>query len=196
MTSWQLESTGGTAIRTQVPELGRLRIEIFRDWPYLYEGTLDYERHYFETYARCPDSLVVTARADGKAIGATTALPLSAAAADMQAPFIAVGWSLEETLYFGESVVQKAWRGQGLGVAFFEAREVHARRLGLRHCVFCAVERPADHPARPPGYIGNEAFWSHRGYRRQPHLHCTFDWCDVGETQPSTHTMTFWLKTF
>lgn len=195
MPAWQVESLHGTAVRARVSELGQLRIEIFRDWPYLYEGTLDYERHYFETYARCADSLVVIARVDGEAIAATTALPLVAAAPEMQAPFLAAGWALDETLYFGESVVQKTWRGVGLGVAFFELREAHARSLGLRHCVFCAVDRPADHPARPADHVGNEAFWARRGYLRQPQLHCSFDWRDIGAAEATPHVMTFWSKT-
>ena len=34
----------GTALGQVLPDLARLRITVFRDWPYLYEGTLAYEQ--------------------------------------------------------------------------------------------------------------------------------------------------------
>ena len=35
---------------TAFDDLARLRIEVFRDFPYLYEGDLDYERQYLSTF--------------------------------------------------------------------------------------------------------------------------------------------------
>jgi len=32
-------------------DLARLRIAVFQDFPYLYEGTVDYEKTYLQTYA-------------------------------------------------------------------------------------------------------------------------------------------------
>ena len=37
------------ALREVVSDLARLRIEIFRDFPYLYDGTLAYEERYIST---------------------------------------------------------------------------------------------------------------------------------------------------
>lgn len=34
----------GTDLIPYIPELARLRIQVFRDFPYLYDGTLDYEK--------------------------------------------------------------------------------------------------------------------------------------------------------
>jgi GNAT superfamily N-acetyltransferase len=96
--------------------------------------------------------------------------------------------------YFGESVLLKAYRGRGLGVRLFEEREAHARSLGARYTVFCAVQRPADHPRRPPGYVALDAFWNRRGYRRHPSLHTAFRWRDVDEPAETSKTMAFWFK--
>lgn len=184
----------GTAIRHQWQALAALRIEVFKEWPYLYEGTLDYERHYLETYAACDDSLAVIAWDGAACVAATTALPLRAAEAAMRKPFEQAGMGIDHTLYFGESVVLASHRGRGIGVAFFEQREVHARALGLAQCAFCAVDRPEEHPLKPAHHQGNEAFWARRGYRRQPALQCTFDWLDRGEAAPTPHTLSYWLR--
>ena len=42
--SFVIETLTGEALQRALPDLARLRIEVFREWPYLYDGTLDYER--------------------------------------------------------------------------------------------------------------------------------------------------------
>ena len=49
----------GAALEPWLDGLGRLRISVFREYPYLYDGTLEYERDYLKTYARSQESLVV-----------------------------------------------------------------------------------------------------------------------------------------
>ena len=43
--------TAADAILAAVPDLARLRIGVFREFPYLYDGSLDYERDYLADYA-------------------------------------------------------------------------------------------------------------------------------------------------
>jgi len=185
----------GGGIREQLQVLAALRLTVFRDWPYLYNGTLDDERQYLETYLRCDDSIAVLAWDGDLCVGATTALPLRNAEAAMRAPFAEATADIDHTLYFGESVVLQSHRGLGIGVAFFEQREAHALSLGMTRCAFCEVERPASHPLKPPDYKPNDAFWTRRGYTRQPALQCTFDWLDRGEPAATPHTLTYWLRT-
>lgn len=184
----------GAAIQEQLQALAALRLTVFRDWPYLYEGTVDYEQRYLETYASCNDSIAVLAWDGAQCVGATTALPMQSAEAAMRTPFEQAALEIDNTLYFGESVVLSSHRGRGIGVAFFEQREVHALALGLRRCAFCAVDRPENHPLKPAGYTPNDAFWTRRGYTRQPTLQCRFDWLDRGESAPTSHTLTYWLR--
>jgi GNAT superfamily N-acetyltransferase len=96
--------------------------------------------------------------------------------------------------YFGESVLERAWRGRGIGVAFFAGREARAAALGFRRTAFCAVERPADHPLRPHGYVPLDAFWGRRGYVRRPELRASFDWRDIGQQTETPHPMVFWTR--
>jgi GNAT superfamily N-acetyltransferase len=96
--------------------------------------------------------------------------------------------------YFGESVLLPAWRGRGLGHAFFDHREAHARALGrFDTTAFCAVDRDPDDPRRPPAHRGNEAFWTGRGYARQPGMTMRLRWNEIdrGEVE---HALTFWLR--
>ncbi|MCB9590660.1 MAG: GNAT family N-acetyltransferase [Polyangiaceae bacterium] len=174
--------------------LAALRVSVFRDFPYLYEGSLSYELEYLEVYFRSQGAFSAVVWQGEEAVGATTMLPLTDAEAEAQEPFLEAGYERAELAYFGESVLLRAFRGRGLGVKFFELREAHARSLGLKLATFCAVDRPTDHPARPADYVPNDSFWQHRGYRKVPELQASFSWPDVGETESTSKSMTFWLR--
>ena len=53
--------TGGDDIRRHLDAVAALRIDVFRDWPYLYDGSLDYERRYLRPYVDSPGAVVVGA---------------------------------------------------------------------------------------------------------------------------------------
>lgn len=191
----QIQWCHGREIAPFIPDLARLRIAVFRDFPYLYDGTTAYEEDYLATYAQSPESLFVLAVDGGAVVGAATGLPLRDETDAFRAPFVAVGRNPEDVFYFGESVLLPAFRGRGLGVRFFAEREAWARHMGrFKACAFSAVERPHDHPLRPAGYVPLDAFWNRRGYVHHPELRTSFVWQDVDEAQPTPKPMSFWLK--
>ncbi|MCZ8123573.1 MAG: GNAT family N-acetyltransferase [Magnetospirillum sp.] len=184
----------GEGIAPFVPDLARLRVGVFRDWPYLYEGSLDYERKYLAKYVRLARATVVLARDGDAVVGASTALPLVEAEAELRAPFLDAGLDPAEVYYYGESVLLAPYRGRGAGVRFFAEREGRARAFGFGYATFCGVVRPPDHPARPPDYVPLDAFWTKRGFVPRPDLMASFEWRDVGGTVPTRKPMAFWLK--
>ena len=68
--------TGADEIRRHLDAVAVLRIDVFRDWPYLYDGAIAYEREYLEAYAGSNDSVFVLAFYGDAVIGASTGLPL------------------------------------------------------------------------------------------------------------------------
>lgn len=193
----------GSALEGVIADLAQLRIRVFRDYPYLYDGDADYEAKYLATYARARGGVVVLVRDGGRIVGASTALPLTEETDEVRAPFITAGYDPARVFYLGESVLLPEYRGRGIGVRFFDEREAHARGLAADPAsglgpfdwlTFCAVERAADDPRRPPGYQPLDRFWAHRGYTRHPALRTEFSWRELGETEESPKPMVFWLK--
>ncbi len=190
---YQIHLLRGAAVAPWLDALGGLRIRVFQEYPYLYEGSLEYERDYLRTYQKSAGSLVVIVTdAAGEAVGATTCIPMEDESAEFKEPFLAAGHHPFDILYFGESILLPEWRGRGIGGKFFDLREARARELGRTLTTFCAVDRPADHPLRPPGYRDLYGFWQARGYIRQPSLQANFSWKEIGEEAESPKSLTFW----
>ncbi len=190
----RVEARTGAAIAPILKDLARLRIAVFRDFPYLYDGDLAYEAWYLERFAAAPDALVAAAVAGDRLVGAATAVPLVHEHDDFQAPFRRHGIDPRDVFYLAESVLLPAHRGQGIGHAFFDLRETAGRRQSFATAAFCAVVRPDDHPLRPEGYRPLDAFWRQRGYRPVPGMATTFPWKDLGDAVETTKPMQFWTK--
>ena len=194
MSTLRLEAFTGDAAKPYISELARLRMTIFRDFPYLYEGSLEYEEKYLSIYTASPDSFLAIVFDEDKVVGATTAIPLLQETEEFKQPFIEHGYDLSKIFYFGESLLYPQYRGQGIGVKFFEEREKQAKIYGATLAAFCAVERPEDHPLQPPGYQPLHSFWRKRGFERKPDLQTMYFWKDVGDEVETPKPMIFWLK--
>lgn len=176
-------------------DLARLRIDVFRAFPYLYDGDIDYERRYLATYARAPESLFVLAFDGERVVGASTGIPLEQETKAVREPWSAAGIDPVDVFYFGESVLLPEYRGLGLGHRFFDEREAYARKLGrFERTSFCAVEREADHPRRPADYRTLHSFWRARGYRCHADLHCWMDWKEIDTDVEVAHRLAFWSR--
>ncbi|MFV3405635.1 GNAT family acetyltransferase [Pseudomonas sp. NY15463] len=191
----QIRLLHGAAIAPYIDDLARLRLTVFREFPYLYDGDEAYEAEYLSTYARSGRSLVVLALDGEQVVGASTCLPLADESPEFQQPFLAQGRDPATVYYFGESVLLPAYRGRGLGVRFFIERESYAHKLAeFDYCAFCAVERPAGHPRRPEDYKPLHGFWRNRGFLHEPSLRTAYSWRDLDEPEQSPKIMSFWLK--
>lgn len=171
-----------------------MRIAVFAEWPYLYDGDLAYEERYLAAFAGEQDALLVVARDGDRIVGASTASPMPGQEPAIRDPVEAAGIDPAAACYFGESVLLPDWRGRGIGHAFVDGREAHARALGLSITMFAAVIRPHDHPSRPAGYRPLDGFWKARGYEPVQGLTCTLEWRDHGESAESPKALQFWQR--
>ncbi len=103
----QIRTLTGEVIKPYVMDLARLRIDIFRDYPYLYEGSLDYEERYLIPYLRSPDTVMVLAMDGDRVVGAASGMPLEIETAEVKRPFLQAGIPVDEVFYFGESLLYK-----------------------------------------------------------------------------------------
>ncbi|WP_313804806.1 GNAT family N-acetyltransferase [Sphingobium sp.] len=175
-------------------ELATLRMTVFRAWPYLYDGSLDYEADYLAEFLNDDAAMLVVARLGEIPVGMATASPMATQSDIVRAPFLAAGIDVGRLFYFGESVLLPAFRGLGLGHRFFDEREAEARRAGANRATFCAVQRDEDHPSKPEKARDLKPFWRKRGYHPSAQFDTTMMWQEVGEPHEREHRMRFWMK--
>lgn len=194
-----VETLTGSTLEKALPSLAQLRIAVFRDWPYLYEGTFAHEQEYMASFAASEDAVIVAARDGDQIVGAATAVPLREHTDSFVPLFEAHGINPDTVFYFGESVLLPAYRGRGIGHAFFDWRENQARKASgskaaYTRSAFCGVIRPPDHPLRPRDYRPLDAFWTKRGYRKVDGMIGSFTWKDIDEPAATPKPMQFWMK--
>ena len=190
----EVRALTGPALEAALDGVAALRIAVFRDWPYLYDGNLAYERAYLKTYRDNPGALLVGAFHQGRLVGASTSTLMEDHAEAFSAPFRALNIALENILYGAESVLLPEYRGIGLGHRFIDLREDHARAHGRAYVAFCSVKRPDSHAAKPAHARSNDAFWLGRGYQPLPGVLAEFAWKDVGDTEETVKPLQFWMR--
>ncbi|MEQ1754524.1 MAG: GNAT family N-acetyltransferase [Micropepsaceae bacterium] len=109
--SLRVEAITGEDLKVHLGDVARLRIEVFRDYPYLYDGDLDYEARYLHALASSPKAVMVGAFDGEHLVGVATGAPLFEQAAEITLPFRQRGLDVDRYFYFGESVLKSGYRG-------------------------------------------------------------------------------------
>lgn len=159
----------GDALGAWIDRTARMRLEVFSGWPYLYEGTLEIERKYFEAFQGRSGAVVVEARLDGEFAGLATAIAFERdlyILSRSKEIFRAAGEDPGAFFYLGELLVEPRCRGRGIGRALLEEVRAEGRSQGLSRCCLMAVERPLDHPSRPRDFREPVPLWVEAGFRR------------------------------
>ena len=190
----KIETLTGAALTEALDDVARLRIAVFRDWPYLYDGSYDYERRYLQTYEQSNRAIVVGAYDGDWLVGAATGAPLAEHADDFFQAFAGSTLDIDKTFYCGESVLLPRYRGRGIGHGFFDRREDYARGMGYDNICFASVVRPPNHPLRPDSYRSLDSFWEGRGYARLPGVVAHFPWKDVDQAVETDKPLQFWMR--
>lgn len=186
-------------------DLARLRMAIFRDFPYLYEGNDTYESTYNAPYGQSSKSLFVVIKASNEVVGISTAIPMRDMDESIALILSDAGYTAASGFYLGESVLTPNFRGRGLYKKMFDLREEEARLQGHSFTAFLSVVRESDHPLKPINYIPHDTTWKSYGYT-PIEAHMTFSyptvplpdskntsgWSKQGSTHD--HTLQFWVK--
>jgi len=189
-----------SAILPHIRTVADLRIRLFRHYPYLYDGSPDYEERYLRGFAQTNRALLLLAFDGDRPVATATSLPLASGADILEGAdklFEAEGYNPHSVYYYSEILVEPAYRGLGIARRFYEHRAQFARHHGYQTASFAAIVKPESHPQRPPGYFDPAVLWHRLGFTPHPDLRIQYEWPTIeadGSTIERAHTLRFWTK--
>jgi GNAT superfamily N-acetyltransferase len=188
MDSLEIRVLSGALLDASIDVIGQMRMDAFREFPYLYDGAIENERRNLRQFTQTPKALVCSAYLGGEFAGIATGAPLWAA--------IACSLSPADFFYIGEVIVLPEFRHRGIGPALIRRVEEESKLRGFEKTCFLCVERPLDHPLKPKGYQAPDSIWKSLGYT-QSEIRIEFEWDSFelsGLVSRQKHTMCYWLK--
>lgn len=196
MTAIEITTIKGRDIAQHIEALGRFRIEIFREFPYVYDGDMSYETKYLSRYARCNESLLLLGM-DAQGIAcACTGIPLDYELDEFQLPFLRRGLALADKFYLGEIMIRKDRRAQGLGTRLLaQALATVAASNRYRQVLLCTVLREPNHALKPKDYRATYNLWTKFGFEKLAGFDVEFSWKDIGAEAETKKVMATWAKT-
>lgn len=184
----------GAKIRPYLEAIATLRIKIFQEYPYLYQGEERYELEYLKVYADSLRALALLAWDGDVLAGALTAIPLEDELPELLSPFAGTPYPVERIFYLGELLFHPAYRGRGLGTGMLgEAEEYVRNQDGFDFLTCATVERPEDHPMRPDDFIPIDRFLHRNGFALLPDVVAALHWPELDGVSLE-HNMLFWIK--
>ena len=184
----------GPEIEASLDDLVTLRLEIFREYPYLYEGEREDELRYLRMYAEKPGAVVMLVQDSGEIAGAVTGIPLEHEDLKLIEGFAGTDCPLNEIYYVGEMLLYPAYRSRGLGLRLMAQVEEHVRSFGKYRYLTCAtVIRHDDHPLRPASFVPIDRFLARTGFNPLSGVGTSFAWAETDGIKRE-HPMRFWIK--
>ncbi len=195
MTDIHVRSFTSSGLKPYLHSMAKLRMEVFKDFPYFEEPDLERETTYLRHICAEKETIGVLIFDNTTLVGASLGYPLRAEEPAVHQPFLEHHLNIDTYFHFGDSVLLKQYRGRGIGHHFFDAREIHVSHYKkYLHTCFCVPDRPDPDPHQPKDFILLYDFWRKRGYVHHPELQCHLSWKQIDEAHPSPKQMSFWIK--
>ena len=182
----------GLDVIPYLDDIARLRITIFREFPYLYEGSLAYEKEYLAKFSRSKESVTILAKDQEEVIGVFTGLPLH-----LEEETITRSIPQEKLLdsfYFSELLLLKAYRKQGIGKNLLQQMETIIKQKAVyQRIVFASILREENHSLKPLDYYSMDNAWKKYGYSKTTDT-CQILWKEINQEEESPKTLAIWEK--
>lgn len=198
--NFSYELSTGEDILDKVRDIALFRIKYFKDYPYLYEGSLEYEEEYLCEYSKDQKSLVITIHnKEKKIVGVSTSIPLISSAKIVTTAkdlFLSSGLNPSNFFYYGEIILDYSIRQKGLSRKIYNLQDMHAHRLGYRSIAIATVIRDGEDSLGQRSRIFADPLWTALGFKKTDILF-SYNWPTIfpdGSIQNTDNKMVYWVK--
>lgn len=183
----------GQQSRRYAEQIASIRLELFREFPYLYLGTVEEEYEYLSMYFDSPSAtLVLGFDRENQLVCYSSSLAVDDCTDDIKLPCASLGYL--NILYIGEVMLRSDYRSRGISRYCMAHHEALAREGGYDAVVFMTIDRSHDHPCAPVGYRPLDDLWIKYGYKRVTGVSVLQSWRQVDTQEYVSHTLSLWIK--
>jgi len=176
----------GSDMEQYVNDMIRLRLTVFRESPYFYDGTEGEERAYLEQHLHSEKGLFLIAKTGDHVIGMLSGTPMKDRD-DYAYPYVKNAIPTDSIFCLGELVVEQSDHREQIGLNLYQLFEEHVRSLGSYDTISeCVVL----HPIAGEG----KSILMQVGGSKCPNLvyHCF--WKEIDQEVSTDHVMEYWSK--
>lgn len=189
-----LQAFTGKEAKKYLKQIANIRITMFKEFPYLYEGSLEDEEEYLNIYFSSENSIVLLVLDGDEVVGFSNSIPLNDEMEEIKAPFIKNKIDISKYLYIGEMMIKEKYRNKNLSNIIAKYHEEHAKEKNYSNMVFMTVIRPDDHPLKPENYRPLEPLWKSLGYRILEEMKIKIPWKQIDGDIPQENQLEVWSK--
>jgi GNAT superfamily N-acetyltransferase len=195
------EVVKGKKIEQYAKYIASLRLLMFKEFPYLYIGSLEHEKKYLAFYSNSTDGVLILAKQDGCIVGLLTGMSMTGICehiSDFKKILDKNKRSIQSAYYYGEALVLEAYRGQGILTKMFQELDAEIKHMGYNQAYGITVIREKNDSRRPSNYRDTESLWEHLGLVKTNMVYGG-EWETVsktGETETAMNQLQVWEKTF
>lgn len=190
-----LEVLKGSEVIPHLKRLIEIRSWFYRDYPYLYDESIEDEENYLSWYGNSENTLLVVAKRNDEIVGAIIGHPLPESLKENKEAFQCTVVSREDLFYLGDNMVIRELKIGNLREQMYWKFENAVQYLKkYKGIVVCEVERDKNDPKKITNDYSDEFTWSSLGFVREPNQIANFSWKEIGDAESSNHQMIFWRK--
>lgn len=188
----------GPDLKNEIEHLAHQRLILFKEYPYLYHGTLEQEIEYCSWFCDLSTTALAIAYCDDKPVGlvsGTSFVDFSTHFIGSYDLFKSASLAPETFFYVAEVLIHPMHRDKQVATQLFALIETYAHEAGYTN--MCLVEEShAQHPLKPLDYKSLDPFFTKLGYSKT-NLQITYSWSTIqidGSLQDEEHSMNYWIK--
>lgn len=156
-------------LKPLLPFVAALRIKIFREYPYLYEGDFIEEMEDLRNCSQKSHNAVAIACHNNIPIGFLYGIPLTEFASHFENPVVDLfkekKLAPETCYYFADIIILPEHRGNHLSKKLFDTLETYAQEQGYCSASFI-TESHEFHPLKPVDYKSLDPLWNSLNYKK------------------------------
>ena len=190
----EFEIATGHEFQQYTNEIAALRMLVFKEYPYLYDGDMQTELDHLNDYSKSKNSILIIVKDEQKVIGAVTGIPLAEVDEVFLTPF-AKNEPIDSIFHLGEILLLKEYRGKGIGYKTYKLFEDLVReKKQYNKIAIIEVVRDQDDPRKPKNYISARKFWEKMGYTEHPKMVIHTFYKEVDSPEKVPHTLVYSFK--